>query len=317
MHSSAVVWIRKGERGKIAKRAKKLYAEESERGFAVAGNESMGMRHLKSFASDRSSVSDSLLKESCWLIGFYMMRSQVIPRLLPLRASAVKRNPVGSPSVDLGATRAISSAALHEKAKAEGSDRAPWGLFFTRGSKFATGYSAMTRKPLDSIMKVESVKFRDAEEITQIWNDYHIGRGHISAVMGSQLYAGFEQRAKACPFFVIPIKQGMGYMTLFVQAQMPYMLFTSLGDYQARGPDATPYLTVSHYDDLAKTKGIVLVRGDVVLTSKLSDAQARTALEAAHSFYLRDNRYRMVQNFNQRAEEFEFRDVLRELGLLS
>lgn len=57
---------------------------------------------------------------------------------------------------------------------------------------------------------------------------------------------------------------------------MPYMLFTGLDDYRARGSDATPFLTVTHYTEFSESKGLVLVRGDVVLTSKLSDKEVRT-----------------------------------------
>ena len=52
---------------------------------------------------------------------------------------------------------------------------------------------------------------------------------------------------------------------------MPYMLFTALEDYRARGTEASPYFTVIHFTELVPTKGLVLVRGDVVFTSKLSD----------------------------------------------
>lgn len=56
-------------------------------------------------------------------------------------------------------------------------------------------------------------------------------------------------------------------------AQMPHMLFTSLDDYRARGSAASPYFTVTHYTDLMDSKGVVLVRGDIVFTSRLSDEE--------------------------------------------
>lgn len=45
--------------------------------------------------------------------------------------------------------------------------------------------------------------------------------------------------------------------------------------------------------------------------------QARVALEAAHSFYLNTSRYRLVTTFNKDSQDFEFRDVLRELNISS
>ena len=54
---------------------------------------------------------------------------------------------------------------------------------------------------------------------------------------------------------------------------MPHLLFTALEDYRVRGSSAAPFLTATHYTELWESKGVVLVRGDVVLPNKLSDAE--------------------------------------------
>jgi len=97
--------------------------------------------------------------------------------------------------------------------------------------------------------------------------------------------------------------------------QMPYMIFTGLEDYKARGTQASPYYTVTHYTEFAETKDTVLIRGDVVFTSKLTDSEAKTLLETAHSFYLNDTRYRLVERFNKETHDFEFGDVLQVLDM--
>jgi ATP synthase F1 complex assembly factor 1 len=56
------------------------------------------------------------------------------------------------------------------------------------------------------------------------------------------------------------------------------MLFTALEDYRARGTEASPYFTVTHFTELVRTKGLVLVRGDIVFTSKLSDEEVKFLL---------------------------------------
>ncbi|ONK55239.1 uncharacterized protein A4U43_UnF6040 [Asparagus officinalis] len=61
-----------------------------------------------------------------------------------------------------------------------------------------------------------------------------------------------------------------------------------LEDYKARGTQASPYFTVTYYTEFAETKGLVLVRRDIVLTSKLTDDEARCLVQTAHSFYLND-----------------------------
>ncbi|GAU14589.1 hypothetical protein TSUD_96530 [Trifolium subterraneum] len=93
------------------------------------------------------------------------------------------------------------------------------------------------------------------------------------------------------------------------------MLFTGLEDYKARGTQASPYFTVSYYTELAESKDLVLIRGDVVFTSKLTDLEAKWLVETAQSFYLNDARYKLVEKFNKDAQDFEFKDVLRALDM--
>ena len=110
---------------------------------------------------------------------------------------------------------------------------------------------------------------------------------------------------------MIPCVSGLVCLTV----QMPHMLFTGLEDYKARGTQAAPYMTASYYKEFAESKDLVLVRGDIVFTSKLSDEEAKWLLEAAQSFYLNDVKYKLVERFNKQTREFEFKDVLQALEM--
>ncbi|XP_075090318.1 uncharacterized protein LOC107820942 isoform X3 [Nicotiana tabacum] len=71
-----------------------------------------------------------------------------------------------------------------------------WGsLGSIRTSKFASGFSPLKPKPLDSIIDMERAKNKSAEELADVWDDYHLGRGHIAASMKAKLYKLFEQRS--------------------------------------------------------------------------------------------------------------------------
>ncbi|XP_015873800.3 uncharacterized protein LOC107410834 [Ziziphus jujuba] len=191
-----------------------------------------------------------------------------------------------------------------------------WGsLGFIRNSRFATGFSPLQPKPLDSIMDFERAKDRSPEDLASIWDDYHLGRGHIGATMKANLYNLLEQRAASCRYFVIPLWRGSGYVTIFLQVQMPHMILTGLEDYKARGTQASPYFTITYYKEFAETKNLVLIRGDIVFTSKLSDSEAKWLLETAQSFYLNDVRYKLVERFNKETHDFEFKDVLQALEI--
>ncbi|XP_059670141.1 uncharacterized protein LOC132315758 [Cornus florida] len=195
-------------------------------------------------------------------------------------------------------------------------DLLKWGsLGFCRTSKFATGFAPLQPKPLDSIIDIGRAKNQSPEDLTAIWDDYHLGRGHIGASMKAKLYHLLVQRAADCRYFVIPLWRGSGYMTMFAQVQMPHMIFTGLEDYKARGTQAAPYFTVSYYTEFVESKDLVLIRGDVVFTSKLDDTEAKWLVETAQSFYLNDARYKLVERFNKETSEFEFKDVLRSLDM--
>ncbi|MBA0788567.1 hypothetical protein Gotri_026747 [Gossypium trilobum] len=88
--------------------------------------------------------------------------------------------------------------------------------------------------------------------------------------------------------------------------QLPYMLFTGLEDYKARGTQASQYFTASFYKEFAESKDLVLIRGDIVFTSKLTDEKAKWLLEITQSFYLNDVRYKLVECFNKEPSDFEF-----------
>ncbi|XAR66533.1 hypothetical protein NMG60_11012804 [Bertholletia excelsa] len=191
-----------------------------------------------------------------------------------------------------------------------------WGsLGFIRNSRFASGFTPLQPKTLDSIVDIERAKNLSPKDLAAIWDDIHLGRGHIGTSMAAKLYCLLEHRAANCRYFVIPLWRGSGYTTMFAQVQMPHMIFTGLEDYKAKGTEASPYFTVSYYKEFAESKDLVLVRGDVVFTSKLSDSEAKWLLDTAHSFYLNDVRYKLVERFNREPREFEFKDVLQALDM--
>ncbi|CAN6813962.1 unnamed protein product [Brassica oleracea] len=187
-------------------------------------------------------------------------------------------------------------------------------------------------------MDLERAKTKSPEELTSIWDDYHLGRGHLGITMKAQLYRLLEQRAAECRYFVIPLWREMVtlqcllklryktksssvydfYMnrqSFFVAVEAPHMIFTGLEDYKARGTQAAPYLTSTFYTELSETKDLVFIQGDVVFTSKLTDEEAKWIMETSQSFYLNDTLYKLLERFNKHTREFEFKDVLQALDM--
>ncbi|GFQ08293.1 hypothetical protein PHJA_002973300 [Phtheirospermum japonicum] len=90
-------------------------------------------------------------------------------------------------------------------------------LGFCRTLSFASGFTPLQQKPLDSIMDVDRAKTKSPEELADIWDDFHLGRGHIGVSMNAKLCGLLEQRASDCRYFVIPLWKGSGYTTMFLQ----------------------------------------------------------------------------------------------------
>ena len=113
------------------------------------------------------------------------------------------------------------------------------------------------------------------------------------------------------------------------------------------GADARPHLMVTHYTELEHTKGLVLVRGDVLsphivsvpevcahcsrrerqlcTLSKADDiqqcdadnlcfVQARTLMALGSAFYVDPVNYLHVHNFNHDSSQFNYNQILQDLG---
>ncbi len=71
---------------------------------------------------------------------------------------------------------------------------------------------------------------------------------------------------------MLPVPKGApgsgGFVTFLLQWQLPHAIFTLLEEYQRSSVRATPHLVVTHYPDLAATKGVVFARGEVPSTGE-------------------------------------------------
>ncbi|MCL7024799.1 hypothetical protein MKW94_021201 [Papaver nudicaule] len=139
-------------------------------------------------------------------------------------------------------------------------------------SKFASVITPLQQKPLSSILDIERAKNFSPEDFSNFFPEsficlmfqYHLGRGHIGVTVKEKLYHMMKQRRH----FVVPLWKGSGYVTMFVQ----------------------------------ETKDmVVLFRGDVFFTSKLTDEEAQRLLETTQAFYLNDARYKLIEQFNKQS----------------
>ncbi|KAI0771020.1 ATP11-domain-containing protein [Trametes elegans] len=113
--------------------------------------------------------------------------------------------------------------------------------------------------------------------------------------------------------------------------QVSTILFTPLQEYKLRTSFATPYLVVTHYTDLAKSHGLVLLRGEVTPSAATSAPSAGASedggrfmlsqqdaqLLAVHvqRFYLwnegSEERAALLKAFYEKPAEFKWEELLK------
>ncbi|XP_052521951.1 ATP synthase mitochondrial F1 complex assembly factor 1 isoform X3 [Tympanuchus pallidicinctus] len=153
-------------------------------------------------------------------------------------------------------------------------------------------------KTLDSILNVEMVKEKSAEEIKQIWNQYFSAKDTVYAVI---------------PFlYALPRKEG--YEFFVGQWSGAELHFTSLINIQTQGEAAPSQLVLYHYPELQEEKGIVLMTAE--MDSKfLAVHEAQCLANQVQLFYATDcsETYELVETFNHRSSEFKYMSVIAKL----
>lgn len=180
-----------------------------------------------------------------------------------------------------------------------------------------SGVSMPSPKDLDEVMKLDALQDKTAEEVREIWMQHHSDPkgGRVASVMSGEEYTALTTRAKSSPIFVLPlIKPNGGFLTLLWQWQQPFLLFTTLDEYKRFNTGAPPHLTLTFYSELASSKNLVLVRGDIINDKVINTAEANTLMELTRAFYADAPSYMMVHNFNHEPAKFDFQTLLKELG---
>ncbi|KXN81099.1 Protein ATP11, mitochondrial [Leucoagaricus sp. SymC.cos] len=99
------------------------------------------------------------------------------------------------------------------------------------------------------------------------------------------------------------------------------VLFTSLEEYKLHATFATPYIVLTNYTDLASTRGLVLLRGEITPRNgasgnyMLSQEDAQQLSMAIQKFYLWGNGEseggKLLRTFHEKPEEFKWEDLLK------
>ncbi|ORY93047.1 ATP11 protein-domain-containing protein [Syncephalastrum racemosum] len=169
---------------------------------------------------------------------------------------------------------------------------------------------------LDKIVKLELFEKENPETIEKIWTDFHADKDCITAVIPKGTYDTLFQRSQKYPMFIVPMPREAGIEFFFMQFIFHQCHFTSLLEYKAKGTEARPFLTITHFPELADSKGIVLMKGEISDNPRMIDTQnAQFLAFALQQFYATgaQSKFELVEKFHRAPHEFDYQELINEI----
>ncbi|KAJ8965030.1 hypothetical protein NQ314_004428 [Rhamnusium bicolor] len=175
------------------------------------------------------------------------------------------------------------------------------------------------QEPLEKIMKTELIKDKSAEEITDIWEKYHIQKDYcIAATIPAADFAKLNENSEKFPTFLFALPRSQGYEFIMCQFAQNSVHFTPLLYYQVHKENAPECLTITHYVEFKDNKGIVLMRGEY--DKNVIDArEAQCLANQLQLYYVQEEpeRKKLLETFNLKPDEFKHMDLIKQVESIS
>merc|ERR550525_2073993 len=110
-------------------------------------------------------------------------------------------------------------------------------------------------------MKLELLRDKSKDEISDIWKLHHSSLDAVCAVIPADVWEEMRERFTKHKTFLFPLPRKNGYEFIVVQFLGKCAHFTTLINFQAHQENAPECLTLEHYTELLEEKGIVLMVG--------------------------------------------------------
>ena len=207
--------------------------------------------------------------------------------------------------------------AASTKSKLSVSDK---GKDFSLPTKPKTGISGSqaslltNEKKLDSIMKLDLLKNKTKEEISEIWRVHHSDIDAVSAVIPVETWLAMQQRFLQYKTFLFPLPRKDGYEFIVVQFLGKSAHFTTLINYQAHQENAPECLTLDHYTEFQDDKGIVLMVGRYD-TNLLTIQEAQCLANQVEMYYCSpsEEKRALLDTFTNSPDKFKHADLIEQL----
>ncbi|KAI9782474.1 MAG: hypothetical protein M1839_004960 [Geoglossum umbratile] len=187
-------------------------------------------------------------------------------------------------------------------------------------------------KPLPSILDLPKISVLPPATISDLWRLHHATIPNtLSASIPLSTFTTMTTLAQQHPCFILPLPRPSPshpapppleihfLQWTFPTPHHPTLLITSLADYKLHNEYSTPHTTLTHYLDLAASKDLVLLRGDVMPNRGVGVEDARWLVMCLQKFYgpqgeMDGGRRRaLLEAFTKGAEGFKVEHVVEEV----
>lgn len=182
-------------------------------------------------------------------------------------------------------------------------------------SKTGQSSSFTKKRSLDDVVKVNLLKHKTTQEITEIWLKHHSTvRDTIAIVIPAEVYKLILVTSADHPTFLLPLPREHGYEFFVSQVWGNEFHLTPLINFQAFKENAPECLTLSHFIDLSQDKGIVLMQGEFN-NEVLNISEAMCLANQLHRYYgeIDPKRHMLLRRFTNAPSEFHHMDLIVEL----
>jgi len=177
--------------------------------------------------------------------------------------------------------------------------------------------SPVRQKSLNTIMKLDLLNEKSAEEISNIWNEHFASKDAVAAVIPADTYKVMQERFKEFNTFLFPLPRDMGYEFIVVQFLGDEAHFSTLINYQAHKENAPECLSMVHYTELVDDKKIVLMVGEYD-KDVLNAREAKCLADQVEIYYSRPNETKLdlLAKFTNSPQYFNHMDLIKEMNNL-
>lgn len=181
----------------------------------------------------------------------------------------------------------------------------------------AANAGEIPHKQLADIMKIELLDGKTAEEIKQIWLEYHKQKDCLIATIPIDQYDLQLARGHQHPMFIVPLPRSEGFEFFLFQFAANTVHFTPLLCYQVHKENAPECLNIVYYTEL-RDRGLILMRAEYD-KNVINAQEAQCLANQLQLYYAQHNESKLaiLEKFTRRPAEFQHTDVIKELENLT